>query len=124
MSVSRRVTMPEALDLTSTLVMGWTLPVATTERAMSARSAFASWEGSNFVVLPRAAGAMPRTMAATRTVRPVHSQIFRRFLRCVAKGRSREFWLSNRLECGYAENGLVVPWTTEKFYTRGVSAVI
>ncbi len=46
MSVSSLVTMPLALDLTSTLVMGWTLPVATTERAMSPVSTVPSWEGS------------------------------------------------------------------------------
>ena len=40
--------MPEALDLTSTLVMGWTLPVATTERAMSPRSTFAELGGFEF----------------------------------------------------------------------------
>ena len=61
------VTMPEALDLTSTLVMGWTLPVATTERAMSPCSALASCEGSSFVLLPRAATATPRMTATTRT---------------------------------------------------------
>ncbi len=77
--------MPEAFDLTSTLVMGWTLPVATTERAMSPRSAFANCDGSNLVVLPRAAAATPRTTATTKTVRPVQSQSFRLFLRCVAK---------------------------------------
>src|ERR1700733_6451894 len=97
MSTARRVTMPEALDLTSTLVMGWTLPVATTERAMSASSALPSWEGSNLVVLPRAATAMPSAATMTRTMRPVHSQNFRLFLRCVAKGCSHKFWLVGRL---------------------------
>src|SRR5258705_3692957 len=86
MSVSRRVTMPDALDLTSTLVIGCTFPVATTERAMSPGSALPSCEGSNLVVLPRAATAKPRATAATRTMRPVHSQTLRLFLRCVAKG--------------------------------------
>src|SRR5271170_444271 len=97
MSTSRRVTMPEALDLTSTFVMGWTLPVATTERAISASSALPSCEGSNLVVLPRAATAMPRATAATRTTRPVQSQILRLFFRCVAKGCSHFFWLVSRL---------------------------
>jgi len=77
--------MPEALDLTSTFVMGWTLPVATTERAMSLSSALPSCEGSNLVVLPRAATAMPRAPTTTRTMRPVQSQNLRLFLRCVAK---------------------------------------
>src|ERR1700722_783234 len=84
MSTLRTVTMPEALDLASTLVMGWTLPVATTERAMSPRSALPSWEGSNLVELPRAATAKPRTAATTRTMRPVQSQILRLPLRFVA----------------------------------------
>src|SRR5580698_7131724 len=80
MSVSRRVTIPDALDLTSTLVMGWTLPVATTERAMSPRSALASWEGSIFALLPRAA----TVTARMRRLRPPQIQIFRLLLR-VAK---------------------------------------
>src|ERR1700734_3680433 len=132
MSVSRRVTMPEALDLTSTLVMGWTLPVATTERAMSASSALPSWEGSNLVVLPRAATAMPSATAMTRTVRPVHSQILRLFLRCVAKGCSHKFWLVGRLGVwlrkivvrGSIDGGEKLPQRTRKscrllFWTSG-----
>ena len=76
--------MPEALDLTSTLVMGWTLPVATTERAMSPRSALPSWEGSSLVPLPRAATAQPRATMTTRAMRPDHSQTLRLLLRLVA----------------------------------------
>src|ERR1700722_11516672 len=84
MSVLRSVTMPEALDLTSTLVMGWTLPVATTERAMSPRSALPSWEGSSLVPLPRAATVQPRATMTTRAMRPVQIQILRLLLRFVA----------------------------------------
>jgi hypothetical protein len=47
MSVSSWVTMPLALDLTSTWVMGQTLPVATTERAMSPVSTVPICEGSS-----------------------------------------------------------------------------
>src|SRR5882757_5154662 len=112
MSVSRRVTMPEALDLTSTFVMGWTLPVATTERAMSPSSALASWEGSNLVVFPRAATAMPRATAATRTMRPVQSQNFRLFLR-VAKGCSHIFLVSE------ASRSVVTQEAAARFHRRG-----
>src|SRR5258707_5830939 len=113
MSVSRRVTMPEALDLPSTLVMGWTLPVATTERAMSPSSALPSWEGSNLVVLPRAATAMPRAATATRTMRPVQSQNLRLCLRCVAKGCSHIFLVSD------ASRSVVTQEDAAQFHRRG-----
>ena len=80
-----RVTMPEALDLSSTLVMGWTLPVATTERAMSPFSTLASCDGSSLALLPRAATVTPRMTAMTRAMMPPHIQSFRFLLRCVAK---------------------------------------
>src|ERR1700679_635861 len=57
MSVSSLVTMPLALDFTSTSVMGWTFPVATTERAMSPVSTVPIWDGSS-------GGAPPRLLAA------------------------------------------------------------
>lgn len=86
--------MPEALDLTSTLVMGWTLPVATTDLAMSPFSAFANCEGSSLVLLPRAATATPRMTATTRPMRLAQSQSFRLFLRCVAKEDAPKVLLS------------------------------
>src|ERR1700722_7056957 len=113
MSVSRRVTIPEALDLTSTFVMGWTLPVATTERAMSPSSALPSWEGSNLVVFPRAVTAMPRAATTTRTMRPVQSQNFRLRLRCVAKGCSHIFLVSE------VSRSVVTQEDAARFHRRG-----
>ena len=55
--------MPLAFDLISTLVMGVTLPVATTLRAKSPRSTFASLVGS-ILVPPRVAATTP-TMSKT-----------------------------------------------------------
>src|SRR5689334_9038329 len=61
--------MPLAFDLTSTLVFGWTLPVATTERAMSPRSTVASFDASMLFLGLRAARrptpAPVRTMTRT-----------------------------------------------------------
>src|SRR5258705_4324948 len=115
MSVSRRVTMPDALDLTSTLVIGCTFPVATTERAMSPSSALPSCEGSNLVVLPRAATAIPRAATATRTMRLVHSQTLRLFLflRCVAKGYSHIFLVSE------ASRSVFTQEDAARFHRRG-----
>ena len=101
--------MPEALDLTSTLVMGWTLPVATTERAMSPRSAFANCEGSNLVVLPRAATAMPRIMATIRIARPPQTHSLCLFFRCVAKGCSHSVLIFSGLNCDYVTSERAVP---------------
>jgi len=81
--------MPEAFDFTSTLVMGWTLPVATTDRAMSPRSTLASCEGSILAPFPRAATAMPRKMAITTTTTPAHTQSLRFRLRSFATHHSR-----------------------------------
>src|ERR1700729_2099672 len=113
MSVSRRVTVPEALVLTSTLVMGWTLPVATTERAMSASSALPSWEGSNLVVLPRAATAMPRATNTMAALMPVQSHTFRLFLRCVAKG------CSHMNLVGWLSRSVVTQKGTARFHRWG-----
>ena len=46
--------MPLAFDLISTLVIGSTLPVATTERTMGPRSTVARRDGSMFVDAPLA----------------------------------------------------------------------
>src|SRR5689334_4006925 len=54
--------MPLALDLISTLVMGSTLPVATTLLARSPRSTLASLVGS-ILVPPRVAAVTPSTMS-------------------------------------------------------------
>src|SRR5579864_8090337 len=61
MSTKSFSTMPDALDLTSTLVMGWILPVATTERATSARETLAMRLGSM---------EEPETMRAKATAAP------------------------------------------------------
>ena len=60
--------MPLAFDLTWTLVSGWILPVATTERARSPFSTVASRDASSVLPLPRAA-ITPKT-ASTTTARP------------------------------------------------------
>ena len=53
--------MPLALDFSSTLVMGWILPVATTLLAMSLRVALASLLGSILLPLPRATATIARS---------------------------------------------------------------
>ena len=118
--------MPEALDLTSTLVMGWTLPVATTERAMSRRSALPSWEGSSLTPLPRAARAVPRMAAATIAETPVQSQIFRLLLRAAKVLLPCEFWWRPE-----AASGTVTQVDDERFRTylgrlisQGIKAVM
>ena len=57
-STSSFLTIPLALDFTSTLVMGVTLPVATTLLARSPFSTFCSFEGS-ILVPPRVAAISP-----------------------------------------------------------------
>src|ERR1700758_1247454 len=79
---------------------------------MSPSSALASCEGSNLVVFPRAATAMPRAATATRTMRPVHSQNFRLFLR-VAKGCSHIFLVS------VASPSVVTQEDAARFHRRG-----
>jgi hypothetical protein len=69
-----------ALLLTSTLVMGWILPVATTERATSPRVTLASLLGSMDAPEASRASAMPST--STTRAMPAPSQIQNRlFLR-------------------------------------------
>src|ERR1035438_2155693 len=65
--------MPEALLLTSTLVMGWILPVATTERATSPRVTLASLLGS--MDDRETIRANPKPSSATITTIPAISQI-------------------------------------------------
>jgi len=81
--------MPLALDFTSTWVMGHTLPVATTERAMSPVSTLASWVGSSLVLLPMVLAAT--TPPVTRTARVTPRTIQRRLrdLRAVVKLASK-----------------------------------
>src|SRR5579864_3692422 len=71
--------MPLAFDLISTLVMGSTLPVATTLLAKSPRSTLASFDGS-ILVPPRVSAITPMTAPSTTTT-PTMIQIkrFRRF---------------------------------------------
>src|SRR5882757_8584299 len=80
---------------------------------MSPSSALPSWEGSNLVVFPRADTAMPRAATTTRTMRPVQSQNFRLFLRCVAKGCSHIFLVSE------ASRSVVTQEAAERFHRRG-----
>src|SRR5260221_5720542 len=58
--------MPLAFDFTSTLVIGVTLPVATTLLARSPFSTLASFEGS-ILVPPRVAANTPPAMRSTST---------------------------------------------------------
>src|SRR4051794_22842913 len=62
MSTKSFSTMPEAFDFTSTFVMGWILPVATTERATSPLVTFAIRLGSMDD---------PDTMRASATAPPI-----------------------------------------------------
>src|SRR5882757_4269798 len=80
---------------------------------MSPSSALPSWEGSNLVVFPRADTAMPRAATTTRTMRPVQSQNFRLFLRCVAKGCSHIFLVSE------ASRSVVTQEAAARFHRRG-----
>src|SRR5213592_1181641 len=80
---------------------------------MSPSSALPSCEGSNLVVLPRAATAIPRAATATRTMRPVHSQTLRLFLRCVAKGCSHIFLVSE------ASRSVITQEDAARFHRRG-----
>src|ERR1035438_1277037 len=66
-------TMAEALDLTSTLVMGWILPVATTLLATSPRTTLESRLGSMVAPLARRTSATPATSNTTKP--PALSQI-------------------------------------------------
>src|SRR3984893_4579545 len=80
---------------------------------MSLSSALPSCEGSSFVVLSRAVTGAPRAAAATRTMRPVQSQNFRLFLRCVAKGCSHIFLVSE------ASRSVVTQEDAARFHRRG-----
>src|SRR5579864_3049043 len=62
--------MPLALDLTSTLVTGWILPVATTLLARSPLSTLPRREGS-ILVPPRVAATNPTTIRATTRTEPM-----------------------------------------------------
>jgi hypothetical protein len=73
MSTKSFTTMPEALLLTSTWVMGWIFPVATTERATSARVTLAMRLAS--MTVPRAS-LTSATAAMTTTINiPMPTQI-------------------------------------------------
>src|SRR5215470_7418476 len=106
--------MPEALDLTSTLVMGWTLPVATTERAISPFSTLASWEGSSLALLPRAATVTPRRTAMATAIMPPQIQSLRFLLRCVAKVKAPQKLL---MGCGVQVSRV---WLRSKQYPGSV----
>ena len=63
--------MPLALDLTSTLVMGWIFPVATTERATSPRVTFAMrFESMEEPLTSRARAAPAMARTSTRVTAP------------------------------------------------------
>src|SRR6185369_14946323 len=98
------LTIPLALDLISTLVMGWILPVATTLLARSPFSTFASLVGS-ILVPPVLAATRPPTTTSTRKTVPmmihkrldfflpfatVHSLMRVLASRKVIRGRDRE----------------------------------
>ena len=78
-STSNFFTMPLAFDFTSTLVIGSTLPVATTLLAKSFFSTLASFEGSIFE-LPWAI-AIPAQMMRARTTAPILERMMMIFLR-------------------------------------------
>src|ERR1700722_17015359 len=78
MSTNNCSTIPEAFDFTSTLVTGSILPVATTDRATSARVALACRLGSMEVPVASLASATPATTTRTTTTTP--SQIQNRLL--------------------------------------------
>ena len=65
--------MPEALLFTSTSVMGWILPVATTDRATSPRVTLASLLGS--MVVPFTSFASPTPATRSTTTAPTLNQI-------------------------------------------------
>src|SRR3954471_18292255 len=66
------LTMPLAFDLTSTFVMGWTLPVATTLFAKSPWSTLAILVGSILVLLLVALVTTVPSTSSTTTVVPIH----------------------------------------------------
>src|ERR1700740_2770269 len=82
MSTKSFSTMPLALDLSSTLVMGWILPVATTLLAMSPRVTLASLLGSILLPLPRATATITASRTTTTTGMVHNHHLFFR-LRCV-----------------------------------------
>src|SRR5580692_4404673 len=98
--------MPLALDFSSTLVMGWILPVATTLLAMSLRVALASLLGSILLPLPRATATIA-TNAISTTAGIVQSHHFFFRLRCVVTQKCSRFLDSLYL------NRYVSAWYTE-----------
>jgi hypothetical protein len=66
-STSRTLMMPFAFDLISTLVIGSTLPVATTERTMVPRSTVAMRDGSISADAPRSV-TKPYAAASSTTI--------------------------------------------------------
>src|SRR5258708_39245222 len=75
------LTMPLAFDFTSTLVMGSTLPVATTLLARSAFSTLASFDGSIFVLPWENAATAPPIRTKGTTIAAIMIIFLRRFLR-------------------------------------------
>src|SRR5579864_5839514 len=74
MSTKRFSTMPEALLLTSTLVIGWIFPVATTERATSPRATLPIRFGSMELPLTSLASAAPPASTTTTTTTAIQIQ--------------------------------------------------
>src|SRR5258708_5852940 len=79
MSTNSFSTMPEAFDFTSTLVIGWIFPVATTERATSPRVTLAILLGSMEEPEAIRATATPAP-TRTKTTTPTISHIQKRLL--------------------------------------------
>src|ERR1039458_3793593 len=82
--------MPLALDLISTLVTGSILPVATTERARSMRSAFTSFSGSILGELRPMALRANSAAPPSRGTRRNKIHLSDRFLREVAISMPKE----------------------------------
>src|SRR5271166_2020207 len=95
--------MPEAFDLTSTLVMGWIWPVATTERATSPRVTLAILLGSMGSPLARCTSAITAPIARTAATQPRMIQSFL-LLRDAAMWASHSFEERTALNPGDREN--------------------